>query len=267
MMAEQSLFASLRAGTRIWAVPAVHGEVGALAALHGALHSEFAVGDQLVYLGNYTGHGPRARETVDELLLFRRALLARPGMDVEHIVYLRGAQEEMWQKLSQVQFAPNPREVLKWMEGEGLGPTIEAYGGRMQEAHGSARDGILALTRFTSRISATFRGHDGHAQLMSALMHAAFTEDQTLLFVHAGIDTQRPLSAQADSFWWGGAGFAGIDSPYENYRRIVRGYDRRHGGFQETSFTVTLDAGCGFGGPLIAGCFGPDGGFEGTLTA
>ena len=117
-MAEQSLFATLRAGTRIWAIPAIHGEVGALSALHGALDSEFAVGDQLVYLGNYTGHGQAARETIEELLLFRRALLARPGMEPEHIVYLRGAQEEMWQKLSQVQFAPNPREVLKWMEGE-----------------------------------------------------------------------------------------------------------------------------------------------------
>src|SRR5271165_6846706 len=104
-MAEQSLFATLRAGTRIWAIPAIHGELEALSALHGALDVEFAVGDQLVYLGNYTGHGKAARETVDELLLFRRALLARPGMDPEHIVYLRGGQEEMWQKLAQVQFA------------------------------------------------------------------------------------------------------------------------------------------------------------------
>ena len=266
-MAEQSLFATLRAGTRIWAIPAIHGEVGALSALHGALDSEFAVGDQLVYLGNYTGHGQAARETIEELLLFRRALLARPGMEPEHIVYLRGAQEEMWQKLSQVQFAPNPREVLKWMEGEGLGPTIAAYGGRMEEAHGSARDGILALTRWTVRISANFRAPDGHAQLMAALRHAAYVEDSSLLFVHAGLDTQRPLSAQSDSFWWGGANFAALEAPYEEYRRIVRGYDRRHAGFQETPHTITLDAGCGFGGPLIAGCFGPSGAFEGTLAA
>lgn len=265
-MAEQSLFATLRAGTRIWAVPAIHSEIYRLRALHGALDREFAVGDQLVYLGNYTGHGAAARETVDELLLFRRALLARPGMDPEDIVYLRGAQEEMWQKLAQVQFAPNPREVLRWMEREGIGPTVAAYGGRIEEAHGSARDGILALTRWTSRISANFRSHDGHTQLMSALRHAAYTSDASILFVHAGIDPQRPLSAQSDSFWWGGAGFAVIDGYYEDYRLIVRGYDRRHGGVQATQFTVTLDAGCGFGGPLLAGCFGPQGNFEGTLA-
>ena len=265
-MAEQELFATLRTGSRIWAIPAIHGQVEPLAALHRALAREFAVGDQLVYLGNYTGRGPAARETIDELLLFRRALLARPGMEPEDIVFLRGAQEEMWQKLAQVQFAPNPREVLRWMEGEGIGPTIAAYGGRVEEAHAAAREGVLALTRWTSRISASFRGHDGHPQLMSALRHAAYVADASLLFVHAGIDPQRPLSAQSDSFWWGGAGFSAIDAPYEDYRRIVRGYDRRHGGFQETALTLTLDAGCGFGGPLLAGCFRPGGDFAGTLA-
>jgi serine/threonine protein phosphatase 1 len=266
-MAEQELFATLRAGSRVWAIPAIHGQVEQLAPLHQALAREFAVGDQLIYLGNYTGHGTTARETVDELLLFRRALLAEPGMEPEHIVYLRGAQEEMWQKLAQVQFAPNPREVLRWMEREGIGPTIAAYGGRIEEAHAAAREGVLALTRWTSRISANFRSHDGHPQLMSVLRHAAYVEDASLLFVHAGIDPQRPLSAQSDSFWWGGAGFAAIEAPYEDYRRIVRGYDRRHGGFLETPLTVTLDAGCGFGGQLLAGCFGPSGAFEGTVTA
>jgi len=266
-MAEQNLFATLRAGTRIWAVPAIHGEVERLRGLHDALASEFAVGDQLVYLGNYTGHGAAARETVDELLLFRRALLARPGMEPEHIVYLRGAQEEMWSKLAQVQFAPNPREVLKWMADEGLAPTVAAYGRRMEEAQGAARDSIMALTRWTSRVAANFRAHDGHPQLMSALRHAAYVEDSSLLFVHSGLDPQRPLSAQNDSFWWGGAGFAAIAEPYGDYRRIVRGYDRRHGGFEEARYTITLDAGCGFGGPLLAGCFGPRGDFEGTLGA
>jgi serine/threonine protein phosphatase 1 len=266
-MAEQELFATLRSGTRIWAVPAIHGQVEQLRALHNALEAEFAVGDQLVYLGNYTGHGAAARETIDELLLFRRDLLARPGMECEHIVYLRGGQEEMWQKLAQVHFAPNPREVLKWMEHEGISPTLASYGARMQEGQGAARDSVLALTRWTSKIAANFRAHDGHAQLMATLHHAALVEDASLLFVHAGIDPQRPLSAQRDSFWWGGAAFAALDTPYEDYRRIVRGYDRKHGGFQETQLTITLDGGCGFDGPLLAGCFGPRGDFEGTLSA
>jgi serine/threonine protein phosphatase 1 len=266
-MAEQTLFASLRTGTRVWAVPAVHGEVRRLAALHARLGAEFADGDQLVYLGNYTGHGAAARETIDELLLFRRAILARPGMEPEHIVFLRGAQEEMWQKMQQLQFATSPREVLKWLIDQGIGPTVAAYGARIEEAQAAAREGILALTRWTSRVGANFRSHDGHIQLMGALRHAAFTEDGSLLFVHAGLDPQRPLAAQSDSFWWGGAGFAALDEPYESYRRVVRGYDRRHGGFQETPFAVTLDAGCGFGGPLVAGCFAPGGELVARLEA
>ena len=77
--------------------------------------------------------------------------------------------------------------------------------------------------------------------------------------MHAGIDPQRPLSAQSDSFWWDSAGFASLDEPYGGYRRIVRGFDRRHGGLVETPFTVSLDSGSGFGGPLLAGLFSPDG--------
>ncbi len=266
-MSEQSLFAGLRGGARIWAVAAIHGEAERLAALHRRIDAAFAVGDQLVYLGNYTGLGPRARETVQELLLFRRDLLARPGMDPEDIVYLRGAQEEMWQKLFQIQFAPNAAQVLQWLVEQGIGPTIAAYGGKVEEGLGAARESISAVTRWNSGLRASFRAHDGHTQLASALVHAAYTDDGALLFVHAGIDPQRPLSAQSDSFWWGGAGFATLEEPYEGFRRVVRGYDRRHGGFQETAYTVTLDAGCGFGGPLVAGCFGPGGTLEGTFQA
>jgi serine/threonine protein phosphatase 1 len=101
------------------------------------------------------------------------------------------------------------------------------------------------------------RAHDGHTQLMSALRHAAYTDE--LLFVHAGIDPARPLSAQSDSFWWGSSGFASIVEPYGNYRRVVRGFDRKHEGFLETAHTVSLDAGCGFGGELAAACFAVDG--------
>lgn len=266
-MAEQNLFASLRGGSRVWAVGAIHGEVGRLTALHRQIEESFRVGDQIVYLGNYTGHGAAARETIDELLLFRRDALAQPGMDPEDIVFLRGHQEEMWHKLQQLQFAPNPAQVLNWMIEQGIGPTIEAYGAKVAEGLAMTREGIVAMTRWTSQLRAAFRAHDGHTALMSALRHAAYTDDGALLFVHAGIDPQRPLSAQSDSFWWGGSGFASIDEPYQGYRRIVRGYDHRHGGFHETPHTVTLDGGCGFGGPLLAACFAPGGAIEMVLEA
>ena len=103
-----------------------------------------STGDRLVYLGNCLGHGAEVRGAIDELLGFRRQILARPGMFPFDIAYLRGAQEEMWQKLLQLQFAPNPREVLGWMLEHGVGATLSAYGGSIQQGIVAARDGPLA---------------------------------------------------------------------------------------------------------------------------
>ena len=165
----------------------------------------------------------------------------------------------MWQKLLQLQFAPNPLEVLKWMLDHGLGPTLAAYGGNVEEGMVAARDGISSLTKWTSALRQNMRLYDGHTTLMSVLKHAAFTDDDGLLFVHAGIDPTRPLSAQLDAFWWGSAGFELLDSPYGNFRLVVCGSDRRRGGVRVGAFTATLDSGCGQGGPLTAACFGADG--------
>ena len=122
-------FAVLRPAPHTWAVAAIHGEADRLADLHAALAERLRPADNLIYLGNLLGRGPAVGRTIEELLLFRRAMLARRGADPRAIVYLRGGQEEMWQKLLQLQFATDPREVLTWMLGQGVGATLEAYGG------------------------------------------------------------------------------------------------------------------------------------------
>lgn len=254
-----ALFATLRGNARIWAVGAIHSEIDRLTRLHRQIAEDFLPGDQIVYLGNYSGHGRAAIATIDELLLFRRAILALPGVDMEDVVFLRGAQEEMWQKLLQLQFAPDPAQVLRWMVEQGIGPTVEAYGASLEDGASAGRDGTLALTRWTSQLRQSMRNLDGHTALMNALRHAAITETQNLLFVHAGIDPDRPLEAQGDSFWWGGSSFAAMNAPYLPFLRVVRGYDRRHGGVAETPHTLTLDGGSGFGGELTCACLAPDG--------
>ena len=103
------------------------------------------------------------------------------------------------------------------------------------------------------------RAREGHNAFMSALRRAAFTADDTLLFVHAGIDADRPLSEQADSFWWGGYDFDRADFRYGAFRRVVRGFDSRNRGVEIGSVTATIDGGCGYGGPLVAACFGAGG--------
>lgn len=258
-MSDRDKFAVLRRCRRIWAVAAIHGEADRLIALHDALGPRFQPGDRLVYLGNYLGRGPAIVETLDHLLAFRRALIARPGVFAADVVYLRGSQEEMWQKLLQLQFAPNPREVLDWMLGQGVGATLTAYGGQAAQGAACARDGPLALTKWTSGLRAAMQAHPGHYLLMSALRRAAYTDDGGLLFVHAGLDPERPLSAQSDSLWWGTSGFARLDRPYGNFAKVVRGFDRLHPGLQVGPFTLTIDAGCGFGGPLLAACLDPRG--------
>lgn len=261
-MSDQTIFAAIAPGGRLWAVAAIHGEAERLAAVHDRLAPQMQPGDRLVYLGNYCGRGARVAETIDELLVFRRRVMASFGDDGDSIVYLRGAQEEMWQKLLQLQFAPNPRQVLDWMLSQGVGATIAAYGGDPRDGFAAAREGILALTRWTSGLRQAMRSRDGHMALMSVLRHAAYCSDQRFLFVHAGVDPSRPLSAQADSFWWGGTGFAGLAESYSGFGLVVRGYDPRHGGVAIGGHSASIDGGCGFGGPLVAACFHPDGRIE-----
>jgi len=263
-MPELQKFAPLGRPRRVWAVGAIHGEVDRLAALHDDIGARFRPGDRLVYLGNMIGRGPDVRGTMEELLAFRRAVLAMPSVIVGDIVYLRGAQEEMWQKLLQLQFAPDPVSVLQWMLGQGLESTLLAYGGDAQLGLASARDGAVSLTRWTNQLRAALRAAPGHDALFSALKRAAFTGESeqaptTLVFVSSGIDPARPLATQADSLWWGGAAFRAIAAPFNGTARIIRGYDPAHGGMQVGRDTVTLDGGCGFGGKLICGCFAPDG--------
>ena len=248
-------FALLPDAERTWAVAAVHGEAGRLHALHRALAPRLRVEDNLVYLGNVLGRGEAVLETVDELLLFRRAALARPGAHTRAIAFLRGGQEEMWHKLLQLQFAADPAAVLAWMLEQGAGRTLAAYGGDARAGREAALSGPVAMSQWTSGLRDRIRAHDGHTPFMSAWRRAALAGSGHQMFVNAGLDPQRPLAEQGDSFWWGAASFDQIAAPFQSFHRIVRGYDPRHRGERTDSVTVTLDAGCGFDGPLVAAAF------------
>ena len=258
-MKNRQKFAILHGTRRVWAIASIHSDSERLRRLHRALLPSLDRGDRIVYLGNMVGHGARARETLDVLISFRRDLLSRPRAFVSDIAYLRGSQEEMWQKLLQLQFATDPQGVLAWMLDQGLANTLEAYGGNIRESFQAARGGPLAITRWTSHLRATIQAAPGHYEMLGALRRAAFTDDETLLFVNAGLDPTRPLEAQSDSFWWGSEAFSNISQPYGNFRYLVRGFDPSHPGIKTTDYTITVDGGCGFGGALISACIAPDG--------
>ena len=123
---DSEVYARFVRARRVWAVAAIHGEVNRLTALHARLAARLDPGDRLVYLGNYLGYGPAPASTLDALLLFRRLFLSRRNAFPGDIALLRGTQEEMWQKLLELQFAPNPREVLPWMLEHGLDKTLSS---------------------------------------------------------------------------------------------------------------------------------------------
>ncbi len=266
-MIDRQKFAVLRAARRVWAVGAIHGEAERLDRLHAALWPRLELCDRVVYLGNMIGHGPESCTVLDVLLRFRLAVLARPHSDVEDVVYLRGSQEEMWQKLLQLQFATDPRAVFEWMLEQGVGATLRSYGVPVEDALRGAATGTVALTRWTGQLRRTIQAHPGHYEIMAALRRAAYTDDGALLFVNSGLDPSRPLEAQSDSFWWSSGKFHRMAEPYAGFRRIVRGFDPSHAGVAVTDYTATVDGGCGFGGSLVAACLSADGAIVDTIEA
>lgn len=252
-------FVELSRARRIWAVAAVHGDGARLAALHDVIGERFEPGDRLVYLGNLMGGGD-VRATISEALRFRRSVLAQPPLYLpEDIVYLRGRQEEMWHKLLQVHFAPKPKELLRWMLERGVDATLRAYGGDAVQGAAAADEGMVALTRWTGRLKAAMQAAPGHHAWFSTLRRYAHTGPGGVLFVHAGLDPARPLADQRDAFWWESGAFARAAAGYDGFNRIVRGYDPAGGGWAEDGAILTIDGGCGGGGPLYAACLAPDG--------
>jgi serine/threonine protein phosphatase 1 len=260
-------FARFTGCRRIWAIASIHAELRRLEAIHDALLDRLKPFDGLVYLGNMIGRGAALYETIAELLTFRRSFIARTHALASDLVFLRGSQEEMWQKLLELQFAPNPAEVLIWMLDHGAGATLAAYGADPKHGLAACRSGPIAITRWTTAIRATINTAPGHASLLTALRRAAFTDNSELLFVHAGLDPSRPLTTQNDSFWWGGSGFLDLVEPYAGFTKVVRGFDKHHGGLQVAAHAISIDRGCGFGGPLAAACIAPDGSIQDSFEA
>lgn len=253
------MLATLRRGARVWAIGSVHGSAAPLKALHAAIAAKLEANDRLIYLGNLMGHGADVVAAIDEVLRFRREFIARPLAFPHDVAFLRGCQEEMWQKLLELQFSVNPTEILQWMIEHGAAPTIEAYGGKPQLGFSASRQGPIALSRWTQELRFAQRKHAGHQDYLSALRRCARTHGDSILFVSAGIDPTAPLNAQDDALWWNAQGFDRMVAPYGGYRMLVRGYDPGRRGIVEREFAVSVDAGADVGEGVAAVCLTSDG--------
>ncbi|MDX1739471.1 MAG: hypothetical protein R3261_14625, partial [Alphaproteobacteria bacterium] len=75
-MGAKDKFAVLRAYKRIWVIGAIHNDVLSLRKTHSALYDKVELGDRIVYTGNMIGLFPHTRDTISEILGFRRWFLS-----------------------------------------------------------------------------------------------------------------------------------------------------------------------------------------------
>lgn len=263
---DSGMVATLRRWRRIWAVAAIHGEAQRLDRVLGGIADRLQPGDRVVFLGNYLGYGPDVGGAIDRLIAFRRHFLARTLTFPGDVVFLRGWQEEVWHKLMQLQIAVDAKAVFGWMLDHGMAANLAAYSVDPRQGEAAIREGVMAMTRWTASLRAAIDARPGHRPFLNALRHAARSDDDQLLFVHAGFDPTKPLELQNDTLWWGAADVIDQAEPFPGFGRVVRGFDRQHAGLKRGPYAVSLDGGAGFGGPLLAAAFDREGVVVETLS-
>ena len=230
-----SNFVELKKSDKIWAIGSIHSNLKSFTSIKEFLLKNFEANDKLIFLGNVIGLGNNSKETLSSVIDLRFSLMSKFTLKPDSIVFLRGAQEEMFSKLLQLQLAPNPNEVVEWMFDHGVNETIKSYGFIEKEVKNIASSGTINITKWTTTLNKVLNKNPGHTQYFLNLKHAAYSNTKKILFVNRGVDITRPLSAQNDCFWWGFQNFSSINRPYKTFLRIVRGYESEHFNKKEIS--------------------------------
>ena len=239
-MKNPSNFSELSDANKVWAIGSLHSSLSSFESIKKYILSKFELGDKLVFLGNVIGFGDKSREIINEVLQLRFKLMAKYKLKNTDIVFLRGAQEEMFSKLLQLHIAPNPIEILDWIFSHGVDQTIISYNFDPDEFKKTVTQGTIKINKLTTKLNIAISSNPGHKEFFSNLKHAAYTDTKEVLFVNRGVDISRPLSAQNDCFWWGYQNFSQINKPYFSFKRIVRGYHSNHYNDIESSKTKVL---------------------------
>ncbi len=223
-MINENKFNEFKNFNRIWAIGSIHSSIISFQSIKNYIFSNFSKGDKLIFLGNIIGFENKSKEIISDVLNFRFDLMAKFNLMNNDIVFLRGAQEEMFSKLLQLQIAPNPMEILDWIFSHGVDQTIISYNFEPNEFKEVASQGTIQINKLTAKLNNQILMTPGHKEFFSNLKHAAYSDTKEVLFVNRGVDISRPLSAQNDCFWWGYQNFSLINKPYNTFKRIVRGY-------------------------------------------
>ncbi len=223
-----SNFVEIKKSNKIWAIGSIHSNLKSFESIKKFILNNFKLNDKLIFLGNIIGLGDNSKETLSSAIDLRFKLMSKFKLKPDSIVFLRGAQEEMFTKLLQLQLAPNPSEIIDWMFDHGVNETIKSYGFSELDVKNIATSGTISISKWTANLNKVLQNNPGHTQYFLNLKHAAYSQTKKILFVNRGVDITRPLSAQNDCFWWGFQNFSTIQKPYNTFLKIVRGYESEH---------------------------------------
>ena len=123
----------------------LHSSIESFQSIKKYILSNFKNGDKLIFLGNIIGFNNQSKEIITDVLNLRFNLMAKFNLDHEDIVFLRGAQEEMFSKLLQLQIAPNPREIIDWIFSHGVDQTLASYNFEPDQFRNIATQGTCLL--------------------------------------------------------------------------------------------------------------------------
>ena len=119
-------FVELKKTDKIWAIGSIHSNLKSFTSVKEFLLKNFKANDKLIFLGNVIGLGENSKETLSSIIDLRFNLMSKFTLKPESIIFLRGAQEEMFSKLLQLQLAPNPNEIIEWMFDHGVNETVKS---------------------------------------------------------------------------------------------------------------------------------------------
>ncbi|NBX74311.1 MAG: hypothetical protein EBZ69_02400 [Alphaproteobacteria bacterium] len=254
---------------RLWVVGPCSGRLGALETIHDQLLDCVQPGEKIIYTGGYASASGRY-VAVDEILLFRRLLLARDGFQAHDFVWLRGQEEEAFHRLFRLPYTYNPTQELAALLAQGAGRYLNYYGYNLPDVHGVIRSGLASLTRWIAQLRHQMRAISAHENFWLAARRAALVsrhgKEGPVLCVPRGFAPEKSLTEQGDSWWSDGKLLSLIQKPVRNFSRIIRGRDPAALGMDVGPIVLTLDDADGTT-PVLAACVHPNGLIEEIISA
>ncbi|RVV98374.1 serine/threonine protein phosphatase [Mesobaculum littorinae] len=244
----------------IYAVPDIHGYSDELDRALRLIGEDGGRDARIVFLGDYTDRGPDSRGVLDRLIAGRSE-----GRDW---ICLMGNHDRMFLRFA-TEGQENDRNIrsrLSWLNARlGGTQTLGSYGlaatGTPAFLH-PANGGWETLASYGLGTGEQLTGQELIARARTAIPepHLQFLsdlplwhEEPGLLFVHAGLRPGVPLDEQdEDDLIWIRDGF--LDDDTDHGRLVVHGHTALDA---PTHFgnRIDLDAGAGYGNPLIPAAF------------